>query len=145
MENRPQDSRYEQLYAGVQARVKHIHERNKSRVRFGTIVLILLPLILGLVRWLTDSDKALFLLIWVLCMFAVSAYLIGVEYLDHSIRKSMEELTNEEDGFDSLIGGNGPALQARKEMIGEKMRKPVEMIHKRKARISEDPKEKGGD
>lgn len=127
MENRPQDRRYETLYTGMQDHVKHIHERNRSRIKYGTIILILLPLILGLIRWLTDSDKALFLLIWVFCLFAVAIYLIGVEYLDHTVRKSMAELTDEEAEPDSLIGLDIDAAQAR-----EKVRERMEAIHEAK-------------
>ena len=103
MDHRTQDNRYEQLYTNMREYTQQLHRRNKSRIKYGTIILILLPLILGTIRWLTDSDKTFFLLIWVFCMFLLSAYLIGVEYLDHSIRKKMEELTDREAGFDDLL------------------------------------------
>ena len=104
MENRPQDNRFEKLYEDMRSQALHMHEGNKSRIKHGTVVLLLLPVVLGLIRWLTDSDKVLFLLIWVLCMFALSAYLIGVEYLDHAVRKGLEDLTDRETEFDHLLG-----------------------------------------
>lgn len=78
-----QDNRYRNL----NNLVDNYHEKNKKRLRTSGIVLILLPVILGLIRWLTDSDKVVFLMIWIFCMFAIAAYLISVEYLDETIRK----------------------------------------------------------
>ena len=53
-------------------------------------LLLILPVVLGFMRWITDSDKVVFLLIWVLCMFAVSAYLVSVEYMDELIRNKYD-------------------------------------------------------
>ena len=118
MDYRTQDNRYEQLYINMREYTQQLHRRNKSRIKYGTIILILLPLILGTIRWLTNSDKTFFLLIWVFCMFLLSAYLIGVEYLDHSIRKKMEELTDREDDFGDLL-----EVDQKSSEIREKLRK----------------------
>ncbi len=118
MDHRTQDNRYEQLYINMREYTQQLHRRNKSRIKYGTIILILLPLILGTIRWLTNSDKTFFLLIWVFCMFLLSAYLIGVEYLDHSIRKKMEELTDREDDFGDLL-----EVDQKSSEIREKLRK----------------------
>ena len=120
MENKTQDNRYEQLYTEMWEYTELLHRRNKSRIKYGTIVLILLPLILGLIRWLTDSDKALFLLIWVFCLFAVSAYLIGVEYLDHSIRKKLEEITDGDVSFEELLTVNQKAEAVKEKILRRK-------------------------
>jgi len=96
-----QDNRYNNLRAYAQ----ELHEKNKKRVRVSGIVLILLPVVLGLIRWLTDSEKILFLIVWVLCMFAVSAYLVSVEYLDHVLQKKLNELMGREEEYDSLLDG----------------------------------------
>ena len=122
MENKTQDNRYEQLYTEMWEYTELLHRRNKSRIKYGTIVLILLPLILGLIRWLTDSDKTFFLLIWVFCMFLLSAYLIGVEYLDHSVQKKMEKLTDHEAGFSNLLEVDQKRSEVR-EKIRERTRK----------------------
>ena len=80
------------------------HERNRKRIKYSGIVMVLLPVILGIVRWLTDSDKIVFLLIWVLCMFALSAYLISVEYIDHNMQKMVKGHIDSED--DAEKGGD---------------------------------------
>ena len=75
--------------------IDELHEKNRKRIKVSAILLILLPVILGLIRWFTDSDKIVFLFIWVICMFALSAYLVSVEYLDHKVRKLWKEATDE--------------------------------------------------
>ena len=101
-ESRTED-RYEQLYTDMLSFGLDLHEKNKRRIRIGTIVLLLLPVILGVIRWLTGSDKAIFLLIWVFCMFALSIYLIGVEYLDDSVQNKLSEMTDQEADFGALL------------------------------------------
>ena len=110
MQNDHQDSRYEQLYEGLLRRADWLHELSKKQVKYGSIALLALPVVLFLVRWLTGSDKVLFLLLWVLGIVVISAYLIGVEYLDHIIRKSVDQ----EAEFDGLIPApSRPHLQGK--------------------------------
>ncbi len=94
--------RYESLYEEMLLRSMEIHENNKKRLRAGLITLAVVPVVLVAVRALTDSDKVVFLLLWIIFMFAICSYLIGVEYLDDSIRKTLEEVTREEVEFDDL-------------------------------------------
>ena len=94
-----QDNRYNNLSSYT----KELHEKNKKRIKVSGIVLILLPVILGLIRWMTDSDKVVFLLIWVLIMFVVSAYLISIEYLDSSVEKTLRDVIDAEAEFDELL------------------------------------------
>ena len=92
-----QDRRYERLYEELLGKAGRLHERNKKRIRIGSIMLVILPFALEFVRRLTDSDKVVFLLIWIFCMFALCAYLIGVEYLDDLIKKNLKDMIDEED------------------------------------------------
>lgn len=78
-----QDNRYNNLSSYAE----QLHEQNRKRIKYSGIVLILLPVILGLIRWITDSDKIVFLIIWIICMFVISAYLVSIEYLDLTVRK----------------------------------------------------------
>ena len=78
-----QDNRYNNLSSYAQ----QVHEKTKKRIKYSGIVLILLPVVLGLIRWMTHSDKIFFLVIWIICMFVISAYLVSVEYYDHAIRR----------------------------------------------------------
>ena len=78
-----QDNRYNNLSSYAD----QVHEKTKKRIKYSAIVLILLPVVLGLIRWMTHSDKIFFLVIWILCMFAISAYLVSIEYYDHAIHR----------------------------------------------------------
>ena len=88
MTDREKDLQYEQLYTQLLSRSEILHENNKKRIRYGVILLLLLPFILGFIIWITDSNKIVFLILWIICMFAISVYLISVEYLDDSIKKN---------------------------------------------------------
>ena len=116
------DVNYEQLYSQLLERGETLHESNKKRIRRGLILLVLLPAILGLILWITGSSKIVFLIIWILCMFALCAYLISVEYLDDSIQKTLEDVTNREAVFDGLLPhASAEELQERiKERIAER-------------------------
>ena len=103
MDQNPQDNRYEQLYERLRSRADWLHERNKSMIKYGSIGMLVLPVILFTIRWLTDSDKMVFLLIWIFCLFALAAFLIGVEYLDNAFRRTLQEITEREDEFDDLL------------------------------------------
>ena len=125
-----QDNRYNNLSSYA----KELHEKNKKRIKISGIVLILLPIILGLIRWMTDSDKTVFLMIWVLCMFVLSVYLVSVEYLDHVLQKRINGMSNSEEHYDSLLDGE--------EIIPDKVKEMV------RDRLDSDPAndaEKGGD
>ena len=114
MADRSKNSRYEQLYTQLLERGEMLHENNKKRIKHGLILLAILPLILGFIIWITGSSKIVFLIFWIICMFIISAYLISVEYLDDSVQKTLEEVTDKESDFDeSLPRGRGMDLQKR--------------------------------
>ena len=98
-----QDRHYEDLYSRLLERGETMHANNKKRIRVGLILLGLLPVILIIIRLLTDSDRVVFLIIWVLCMFAICTYLISIEFIDDSLRKTLEEVTEREADFGELI------------------------------------------
>ena len=112
-----QDNRYNNLSSYA----KELHENNKKRIKISGIVLLLLPIILGLIRWMTDSDKTVFLMIWVLCMFVLSVYLVSVEYLDHVLQKRINGMSNSEEHYDSLLDGEEIIPDKIKERVREKL------------------------
>ena len=112
-----QDNRYNNLSSYA----KELHENNKKRIKISGIVLLLLPVVLGLIRWMTDSDKTVFLMIWVLCMFILSVYLVSVEYLDHVLQKRINGMSNSEGHYDSLLDGEEIIPDKIKERVREKL------------------------
>lgn len=120
-----QGRHYEELYNRLLERGKLMHINNKKRIRIGLVLLALLPAILIIIRLLTDSDRVVFLIIWVLCMFAVSVYLIGIEYIDDSLQKTLEDVTQRDVDFGELI----PDSEELHDRIHERIReRAVELL-----------------
>ena len=125
MDERRQDGRYEALYTQLLERGMDLHLSNKRRIRTGLIILLLLPVILGIILKLTGSDKIVFLIIWVICMFVLCIYLISVEYIDESVKRTLEEVTERETNFDELLLDSGKLeerVAARHDIIVERLR-----------------------
>ncbi len=104
-------------YTGLVSYADELHEKNRKRVRASGILMIILPVVLGLIRWLTDSDKTVFLIIWAFCMFVLSAYLVSIEYMDQKLYKRIIGLTGEEREYDSLVDGEDFVSRGMKRAI----------------------------
>ena len=96
MNNDRQDVRYEELYKRLLEKSFALHESNKRRIRNGLILLGVFTVLMILIRLITNSDRVVFMIIWVIGMFVISIYLIGVEYLDDAVRKTLEEVSERE-------------------------------------------------
>ena len=96
-------NKYEELYSELLTRGEQLHESNKRRIKRGLIALIVLPFILYFILWMTDSDKVVFLIIWIIIMFVLSAYLISIEYLDSSVENTLNNVSDTEAEFDDLL------------------------------------------
>ena len=103
MDRKKQDLRYEELYNKLLDRGMALHESNKKRIRTGLIFLAVFTVLMILIRLITDSDRVVFMILWVVGMFAISIYLISVEYIDDSIRKTLEDVSEREADFGELL------------------------------------------
>lgn len=116
MENRrPLD--YEALYARLLERGEALHRSNQKRIRIGLIFLAVFTVGMILVRLATGSDRVVFMVLWVVGMFAASIYLISVEYIDSSLQKTLEEVTERETEFGELL----PDTEEVREKIYERI------------------------
>lgn len=129
---------YEDLYNRLLDKGIAMHMSNKKRIRTGLVILALLPVILITICRLTDSDKVVFLIIWVFCMFAVCIYLISVEYIDDSLQKTLGEVTDREAGLGELIMSSSEIhdrvherIQERNESINERLKARQAEIRRR--------------
>ena len=52
------------------------HEMNQRRMHTGVIWLFVLPVLLYIIRNLTDSSKIAFLILWIVGMFLIAAFLV---------------------------------------------------------------------
>ncbi len=58
---------------------------------------------LFLLFW-TESNKVVFLILWIVSLFLLAAYLILVEYMDYNLQEKLSEINDEGTRVDSLIG-----------------------------------------
>lgn len=127
MDKTRQDTRYEELYNRLLERGMALHENNKKRIRIGLIFLIVFTVLMILIRMTTDSDRVVFMILWVVGMFASSIYLISVEYIDDSIRKTLEEVSDREADFGELL----PDTEQVREKVQSRIQEKQEQIHTR--------------
>ena len=120
MDRNKQDIRYEELYNRLLERGVALHENNKKRIRAGLIFLAVFTVLMILIRYITDSDRVVFMILWVVGMFAASIYLISVEYIDDSIRKTLEDVSEREADFGELLPDSAAVRERVHSRIHEK-------------------------
>ena len=96
--------RYEQLYDMIMDYEKKAHERNQRRIRIGLRCILIIPLIFLILLFWTESNKVVFLILWIVSLFALAAYLIIVEYTDYNLQERLREFNDDEREIDALIG-----------------------------------------
>ena len=125
MDRNKQDIRYEELYGRLLDRGMALHENNRKRIKAGLIFLAVFTVLMILIRMITDSDRVVFMILWVIGMFAASIYLISVEYIDDSIRKTLEDVSEREADFGELL----PDSTVVREMVQSRIQERQELIH----------------
>ena len=131
MNNDRQDVRYEELYKRLLEKSVALHESNKRRIRNGLIQLGVFTVLMILIRLITNSDRVVFMIIWVIGMFAISIYLIGVEYLDDAVRKTLEEVSEREADMGVLFPDSEQMRELVQSRIHERHEEMQGRIHER--------------
>ena len=83
------------------------------------------------------------MVIWVIGMFAASIYLISVEYIDDSIQKTLEEVSDREADFGELLPDSEEVrvkVQSRIQEKQEELQALYADRRRKKAPESEDEK-----
>jgi len=143
MDRNKQDIRYEELYNRLLERGMALHENNKKRIRSGLISLAVFSVLMILVRMITNSDRVVFMILWVVGMFVISIYLISVEYIDDSIRKTLEDVSDRETDFGMLLPDSEQVrekVQSRIQEKQEELQSRYKNYRRDKAPESEDEK-----
>lgn len=96
--------KYEQLYEMIVDYEKKAHERNQRRIRVGLRCILIIPLFFLILLFWTESNKVVFLILWIVSLFAIAAYLIIVEYTDYNLQEKLREFNDDEKEIDALIG-----------------------------------------
>ncbi len=90
------EEKYHQLYDRLLEEVTALHRSNQHRIRTGMRALVIVTLGLMLLMFLAEGNKVFTLILWIVSMFALAAYLIGVEYMDYELQKKLQDITQEE-------------------------------------------------
>ena len=103
------DKRLREMYDKLVGYEKTIHEQNQKRIKIGLRCIYIIPLFfLVLLMIVPDSSKIIFLVLWIVSLFAIAVYLIGVEYVDYY---KLQEKMNEISGSDAQNMSVSPVVQ----------------------------------
>lgn len=115
------------------------HEMNQRRMHTGVIWLFVLPVLLYIIRNLTDSSKIAFLIIWIVGMFLIAAFLVMVAYQDDELQKNLDELQDyvpdaEETKLGKLMLLSPESNRWMEESTGQLLRRVEALTAKRPGR-----------
>ena len=111
------DKRLREMYDKLVGYEKTIHEQNQKRIKIGLRCIYIIPLFfLVLLMIVPDSSKIIFLVLWIVSLFAIAVYLIGVEYVDYKLQKM-----NEISGCDAQSVSPVVQIEDRVQEIAERV------------------------
>ena len=87
------DKRLREMYDKLVGYEKTIHEQNQKRIKIGLRCIYIIPLFFLVLMIVPDSSKIIFLVLWIVSLFAIAVYLIGVEYVDYKLQEKMNEIS----------------------------------------------------
>ena len=90
------DERFEELFHTIMQYEKEIHRQNQKRIRIGIKCLFWIPMIFLFLLFITDSERVIFLVLWIVSLFVIAVYLIYVEYVDYKMQEKIAEISNQE-------------------------------------------------
>lgn len=112
------DKRLREMYDKLVGYEKTIHEQNQKRIKIGLRCIYIIPLFfLVLLMIVPDSSKIIFLVLWIVSLFAIAVYLIGVEYVDYKLQEKMNEIS----GCDVQSVGPVVQIEDRVQEIAERV------------------------
>ena len=117
------NDQFRDMYEKLMSYENSLHEQNQRRIKIGLRCIYIIPLIFLILLFVTDSSKIVFLVLWIVSLFAIAIYLISVEYVDYKLQEKMNEISGRDDAVESLISV---------EQMEEKVSDIVEKIDKTK-------------
>lgn len=97
-------NRYEEMYEKLVLYQQKVHESNQKKIRIGLKCIWIIPLIFLFLLFWTESNKVVFLILWIVSLFGIAVYLILVEYSDYNLQEKLSEITEEEREPEALLG-----------------------------------------
>lgn len=117
---REEYERYKNLFQQLVKEEEQLHMENQKRIKAGIRCLIWIPMIFLGLLFLTESEKVIFLVLWVVSLFAIASYLIYIEYIDFKAQERLSAYANPEQVFSAgLIGAD---IEAFEEAVTELLR-----------------------
>ena len=81
-----------------------LHERNQKRIKAGLWCIAIIPMIFLILLLHMESSKVVYLLLWVISLFLISAYLVTVAYIDDQMQKKLKQRGLDlKEGHDYLV------------------------------------------
>ncbi len=130
------DKRLREMYDKLVGYEKTIHEQNQKRIKIGLRCIYIIPLFfLVLLMIVPDSSKLIFLVLWIVSLFAIAVYLIGVEYVDYKLQEKMNEIS----GRDAQNMSVSPVVQIddRVQEIAERVEQRFDTMQQSKGEDAE--------
>jgi len=130
------DKRLREMYDKLVGYEKTIHEQNQKRIKIGLRCIYIIPLFfLVLLMIVPDSSKLIFLVLWIVSLFAIAVYLIGVEYVDYKLQEKMNEIS----GRDAQCMSVSPVVQIddRVQEIAERVEQRFDKMQQSKGEDAE--------
>lgn len=116
-----QKNKYEEMYEKLVFYEQKIHETNQKRIRIGLKCIWIIPLIFLILLFWTESNKVVFLILWIVSLFAIATYLILTEYADYNLQERLSEIINEEREPEALLGQEITEMSANLKNVIQKI------------------------
>lgn len=121
---------YEEIFQKVLDYEQALHEKNRKRIKIGLKCIWIVPLFFLALLFLTGSNKVIFLILWIVSLFALSIYLIVVEYMDYNLQEKIMELKGEEGDLKAVTPTDfdraAQIIRETRKLIGESLNSPAE-------------------
>ena len=143
------ETNYEESYRRIMEYQNEEHLRNQKKIRWGIRCVILIPMIFLMLMFSMDSSKVVFLVLWIVSLFTISAYLIYVEYMDYTLQERLTELGIKEDSsIDSRLAEMERKIAADRAILakyfGESGIMPDEALLEEKEEETDEEKDSDG-
>ncbi len=102
--NKKMEEHYEKLYHTIMDYEVQIHEKNQKLVKRGIVCLFVVPLIFLILLFVTDSSKPIFLVLWIISLYGIAVFLIGIEYGDYKLQEKLADFKDEDTEVNNLVG-----------------------------------------
>lgn len=103
------ESAYKKLYKELIEALEEMHRNNVRRTSAALKSLLIIPTIFLILLFLTNSNKTIFLVLWIVSMFIIATVLILIEYQDYKLQKMFQKTSEAEQSITESANDNAEA------------------------------------